>query len=43
MGSAAENATYKLMNEVLNALHNKLIVAGIFCDPQRHLIVSIIT
>jgi hypothetical protein len=30
-----ENATYKLMNEILNVLNNKLIVGGIFCDLQK--------
>jgi len=29
------NATYKLMNEILNALNNKLIVGGIFCDLEK--------
>ena len=27
-----ENTVYKLINEVLNALNNKQIVGGIFCD-----------
>jgi len=33
-----ENATQKLMNDNLNALKNKLIVGGIFCDLERALI-----
>jgi hypothetical protein len=35
MGSVAENATYELMNEVLNALSNKLVVGVIFCDLTK--------
>ena len=38
MKLATENATQKLMNEILNALNNKLIVGGIFCDLERALI-----
>jgi hypothetical protein len=30
-----DNATYKLTTEVLNALNNKSVVAGIFCDLQK--------
>jgi hypothetical protein len=30
-----ENATYKLMHEILNALNNKLILGGIFCDLEK--------
>ena len=30
-----ENATYKLTNEILNAMNNKLIVGGIFCDLEK--------
>ena len=33
MKLTTENATYKLTNEVWNALNTKLIVGGIFCDP----------
>jgi hypothetical protein len=29
------NATYKLMNEILNVLNNKLIVGGMFCDLEK--------
>jgi len=35
MGFTTENATYKLINEVLNALNNKQIVGGIFCDLTK--------
>jgi sarcosine oxidase/L-pipecolate oxidase len=28
-----ENASYKLLNEILTALNNKQMVGGIFCDP----------
>jgi hypothetical protein len=35
MKLTTENATYKLMNEILNALNNKLIVGGIFCDLEK--------
>jgi len=30
-----EFAMYKLINEILNALKNKLIVGGIFCDLEK--------
>jgi hypothetical protein len=30
-----DNATYKLTTEVLNALNNKSVVAGIFCNLQK--------
>jgi hypothetical protein len=30
-----ENAMYKLMNEILNALKNKLVVGGIHCDLEK--------
>jgi len=32
MNLTTGNATYKLINEILIALNNKLIVGGIFCD-----------
>ena len=35
MKLTAENATYKLINEILNALKNKLMVGGIFCDIEK--------
>jgi hypothetical protein len=34
-GFTTENAVYKLINEVLNALNNKQIVGGIFCDLTK--------
>jgi hypothetical protein len=30
-----ENATYKLTNEGVNAMNNRLIVGGIFCDLKK--------
>jgi hypothetical protein len=35
MGFTTENVVYKLINEVLNALNNKQIVEGIFCDLNK--------
>jgi len=35
MKLTTENATYKLMNEIINVLNNKLIVGGIFCDLEK--------
>jgi hypothetical protein len=32
-----KNAMFKLMNGILNALKNKLIVGGIFCDLEKAL------
>jgi len=37
-----DNATYKLTTEILNAMNNKLLVGGIFCDLEKLLIVSTI-
>jgi hypothetical protein len=45
MAHTTENAACKLINEILNALNNKQIVGGLFCDltkvssvtSQRHL------
>jgi len=34
-GFTTEYAVYKLINEVLNALNNKQIVGGIFCDLKK--------
>jgi len=34
-GLTTENTAYKLINEVLNALNNKQIVGGIFCDLTK--------
>jgi hypothetical protein len=33
--SAANNAIYKLINEILIALNNKLMAGGIFCDSEK--------
>jgi len=30
-----ENAIYKLMDEILTALNNKIIIGGIFCDLEK--------
>jgi hypothetical protein len=35
MGFTTENTAYKLKKEVLNALNNKQIVGGIFCDLTK--------
>jgi hypothetical protein len=35
MKLTTENATYKLTNEVVNAMNNRLIVGGIFCDLKK--------
>jgi hypothetical protein len=35
MKLTTENAIYKLINEILNTLNNKLIVEGIFCDLEK--------
>lgn len=35
MKLTTENATCNLMNEILNALNNKLIVGDIFCDGEK--------
>jgi hypothetical protein len=33
--SSPENASYKLLDDVLSALNNKLLVGGIFCDLEK--------
>ena len=33
--SSTDKASYKLTNEILNALNNKMTVGGIFCDLQK--------
>jgi hypothetical protein len=33
--SCTDKATYKLLNEILSALNNKLMVGGIFCDLEK--------
>ena len=35
LGLRTDNATYKLTNEILNAMNNKLPVGGIFCDLEK--------
>ena len=30
-----DNATYKLTNEILNALNNNLLIGGIYCDLEK--------
>jgi hypothetical protein len=40
--SSTEMDSYKLMNEILNALNNKILVGGIFCDLKKLLTISII-
>jgi hypothetical protein len=32
---ATNNAIYKLINEILVALNNKIMVGGIFCDLEK--------
>jgi hypothetical protein len=33
--SSIDKAIFKLLNEILNALNNKFIVGGIFCDLEN--------
>jgi hypothetical protein len=35
LGLGTDNATYKLTTEILNAMYNKLLVGGIFCDVEK--------
>ena len=35
--NSTEKASFKLINEILLALNNKLRVCGIFCDLEKHL------
>jgi hypothetical protein len=35
VGLRTDNATYKLTTEILNAMNNKLLVGGIFCDLEK--------
>ena len=35
VGYKMDNATYKLTTEILNAMNNKLLVGGIFCDLEK--------
>jgi hypothetical protein len=32
---STDKSFYRLIDELLNALHNKMIVGGIFCDLQK--------
>jgi hypothetical protein len=41
--SSTEKASFKLIEKILTALNNKQVVGGIFCDLQKHLIVSVMT
>ena len=34
-----DGATYKLTTQILNAVNNKLMVGGIFCDLEEALII----
>ena len=34
-GLRTDNAAYKLTTEILNAMNNKLLVGGIFCDLEK--------
>ena len=34
-GLRTDNATYKLTTKILNAMNNKLLVRGIFCDLEK--------
>ena len=33
--SSTEKASYKLIDDILNALNNRMMVGGIFCDIQK--------
>jgi len=33
--SSSTEKTYKLIDDILNALNNRMMVAGIFCDIQK--------
>jgi hypothetical protein len=33
--SSTETASYKLIDEILNALNNQILVGGIFCDLKK--------
>jgi len=35
VGLKTDNAIYKLTTEILNAMNNKLLVGGIFCDLEK--------
>jgi hypothetical protein len=33
--SSTDKASYKLINEILNAFNNRMMIGGIFCDLQK--------
>jgi len=33
--SSTEKASYKLIDDILNVLHNRMVVGGVFCDLQK--------
>jgi hypothetical protein len=35
VNSSTEMASHKLINDILNALNNKILVGGIFCDLKK--------
>jgi len=35
ISSTTEKASYKLIDDILNALNNRLMVGGIFCNVQK--------
>ena len=35
IGLKTDNAIYKLTTEILNAMNNKLLIGGIFCDLEN--------
>ena len=35
LGLRTDNTSYKLTTEILNAMNNKLLVGGIFCDLEK--------
>ena len=35
LGSRTDNVPYKLTSEILNAMNNKLLVGGIFCNLEK--------
>ena len=43
VGLRTDNATYKLTTEILNAMNNKLLVGGIFCDLEKAFVLSMIS
>jgi hypothetical protein len=41
--TSTDKASYRLINEILNAMNERNMVGGIICDLQKALIVSTIT